>query len=99
MTSVHSTAHGFNHRFPALNQAFKLQSLPLVKLRDFFQFCDLLEHQWQITERPLSRPRHIGVAHQGVSAENDALVGFGWGHGGISRQLDAFVNGEAAWSR
>lgn len=93
MTSVHSTANCVDHRLPALDKAFKLQGFALVKRGDFFELCDLHEHQRQIIEWPLSRPRHLGVAHQRVSAEDDALVCVGWAHRVISRQKPRAVNG------
>jgi len=81
VTSVHSAAHGLDHRFPALDQAFELQGLALVEFGDFFELRDFLEHQRQIAKRPQPGARHIRVSVQGLTAENDAAVGFGWRHG------------------
>lgn len=82
MRSMHPTTNGFDHRPPALNQAVELQRLALVQFGNLLQLGDFLLHQRQVSKRPLSRPGHIGVAVQGLSAEDYALVGFGWGHGG-----------------
>lgn len=95
MTSVHSTAHRVYHRLPALTQAFKLQRLALVKLGDFFELGDLLQHQRQIAKRPQPGARHFGIAAQRVAAEDDALIGFFCGHNRISWQNPQAVNGGA----
>ena len=82
MTSVQLSANSLDHRPPGLNQWCQLQRLVFVKLGNLFELRNLLLHQWKVSNRPHPCPRHINVAVQGLAAENDAAVGFGWCHDG-----------------
>lgn len=93
MTSVHSTAHGFDHRLPSFDEASQLGRLVLVQLGDLLELSDFQLHQWQVAKGPQPSSRHFDIAHQGLAAEDDALIGFFCGHSHISRQNPQLVNG------
>lgn len=79
---VQPSSDSVDHRLPSLNQAFQLCGLAAMTGRDLFQLGHFLAHQRNVANRPEARSRHFGVAMQCLAAENYAVVGFGWGHGG-----------------
>lgn len=79
---VQPTSHCVDHRLPSINQAIQLCGFNVMRSSDLFQLGHFLAHQRKVANRPEARPRHFGVAVQRLAAENYALVGFGWGHGG-----------------
>lgn len=81
MMSVQLASHRIDHRSPAFNQAGQFGRFAFVKLGNLRELGQLLLHQRKVSDWPQPCSRHIGVAVQGLSAENDAAVGFGWGHG------------------
>lgn len=76
--SVQLAAHCLNHGLPPLDKAPRHQAR--MSPRDFLDLGHLLQHQRQVSDRPLTSPRHVGKAGQGLSAEKDAAVGFGGRH-------------------
>lgn len=80
MRSIQLAAHRVDHSSPTLNQWSQLQRFAFVKIGNLRELGKLPLHQRKVGDWPQSCSRHIGVAVQGLSAENDAAVGFGWCH-------------------
>ena len=79
--SVQLPTDSFNHRLPGFHEDAQLERLALVLLGYLLDLRHFLDHQRKVSNRPLPCPGHLGIAAQGLAAEDDALIGFGWGHG------------------
>lgn len=91
MTSVHLRPYPGHETKPFLSQGADLLDLAGVLL------CNTLEHVQLVVHHPKVRMwDHPAVDHghvsvQSLAGEDDALIGFGWGHGGT------LPEGFAAW--
>lgn len=80
MTSVQLASHRIGQSAPRLRQAIDLLRFYRVIQCDLLEQGDLVGHDLQIRNWPLPLPGHRAVSVQCLSAEDDALIGFGWGH-------------------
>ena len=83
MTSMQLRPHPVSERHPLADQVGQFLRLIGMLLRQQLEQYNLIVEQLAIGMGQLSRCRHLNVAGQGLSAENDVLVGFGWGHGDL----------------
>lgn len=93
ITSVKLASHGIHQRPPRFRKAIELFGLDWVLFGEALQHEDFVGHHLQIGYRPLPCARHVGVSCQGLTAEDDAAIGFGWGHELQLANNDGPVNG------
>lgn len=79
--SVELSSHGIHQRAPRFRQAIKLLSFDRMIQRNLLKQSDLVGHQRKIRNWPLPCSSHLSIAVQGLSALDDALIGFCRGHG------------------
>lgn len=82
--SVHRNADSIAELDPLADEYKELMDLPRMLFRDRVEQLDLLLDQRDVLESD-SSPRRSELLEflQGVSAEDDALIGFGWGHAAL----------------
>jgi hypothetical protein len=80
--SVQLSPHSIDKSAPPLRQPIDLLGFDRMNDGDLLEQSNLVGHDLQVGNRPLPCPGHISVSGEGLAAEDDALVGFGWGHGG-----------------
>lgn len=80
MTSVQLGLHRRTEHVPSVHQHDELEGLLRVLHSDAGEHHGLVLHQFQVADRPVPGFRHLHVFRQGVAAEDDAVVGFFWGH-------------------
>lgn len=83
MNSVPLAPHGIGQRTPGFRETVDLLGFDGMVERDPFEQHDLVGHQVQVRNWPLPCPCHVGVSGEGLTGEDDALIGFGGGHGGM----------------
>ncbi len=84
MTSVQLSPHSIGHGAPSFGKPIDLLGFGRVIDGDLLEQRDFLRHDLKVSNRPLPCPGHIGVSVEGLSGKDNALIGFGWGHGGYN---------------
>ena len=92
--SVHRVAQPAPKLFPVISQGRELAGLIGECLSHHVQLQNFLVEQEHVAIRQNAVVDHRSVAVIGLAAEDNALVGFGWGHGHMSRHHGHFVNGD-----
>ena len=82
MNSVQLSSSGLYQRRPRFRQAVDLLRFGRMRLGNALQHHNLIGHHRKVGNGPLPCPGHVRVSGQSLSGEHNALIGFGWGHGG-----------------
>lgn len=80
--SVQLSPHSISHSAPSFGQSIDLLGLSRVIDGDLLKQGDFIGHDRKVSNGPLPCPCHVGVSVEGLAGEDNARVGFGWGHGG-----------------
>ena len=80
MISVHLGLEGILEADPVRNEAHQLHAHLSMLSGDAIEQVKFLRNQMHIADRPNVVHGHGPIPEQGLAAEDDALVGFVWGH-------------------
>lgn len=94
VASVHCGAQPAPKRFPVISQGRQLARLLGECLGQHVQLQNFLVEQEHVSIRQNAFINHRPIAVIGLAAQDNALVGFSWGHGHMSRHHGHFVNGD-----
>lgn len=78
--SIHLGLEGILEADPVRNEARQLGTHVSMLSGDAIEQVEFLRNQMHIAHRPNVVHGHAPIAEQGLAAEDNALVGFVWGH-------------------